>query len=111
MRSGSSFNVDLFPERRRDGSVSNVPMKKQVLVTGDQFSGAQATFDGDQRPAVAVELNEAGGRVMRQATRENTKRLMAIVLFEKGKGEAISVATIQGEFGARFQITGMFSPA
>src|SRR6185369_2369006 len=38
------------------------------------------------------------------------KRLMAIVLFEKGKGEAISVATIQGEFGSRFQITGSFTP-
>jgi preprotein translocase subunit SecD len=35
---------------------------------------------------------------------------MAIILFEKGKGEAISVATIQGEFGSRFQITGSFTP-
>jgi preprotein translocase subunit SecD len=111
MRSGSSFNVDVFPERKRDGSVSSVPVKKQVLVTGDQFVGAQATFDNEQRPAVAVELNEAAGRVMRQATRENLKHLMAIILIEKGKGEAISVATIQGEFGARFQITGMFTPA
>ena len=111
MRSGSSFNVDVFPERKRDGSVSSVPVKKQVLVTGDQFVGAQATFDNDQRPAVSVELNEAAGRVMRQATRENLKHLMAIILIEKGKGEAISVATIQGEFGARFQITGMFTPA
>jgi preprotein translocase subunit SecD len=111
MRSGSTFNVDVFPERKRDGSVSNVPVKKQVLVTGDQFIGAQATFDNDQRPAVSVELNEAAGRVMRQATRENLKRLMAIILIEKGKGEAISVATIQGEFGARFQITGSFTPA
>ena len=110
MRSGSSFNVDLFPERKRDGSVSNVPVKKQVLVTGDQFVGAQATFDNDQRPAVAVELNESAGRIMRQATREHLKRLMAIILIEKGKGEAISVATIQGEFGARFQITGSFTP-
>ena len=110
MRSGSTFNVDVFPERRRDGSLAATPVKKQVLVTGDQFVGAQATFDNDQRPAVAVELNEAGGRVMRQATRENLKRLMAIILFEKGKGEAISVATIQGEFGSRFQITGMFTP-
>jgi preprotein translocase subunit SecD len=110
MRTGSSFNVDVFPERKRDGTVSNVPVKKQVLVTGDQFTGANATFDQDQRPAVSVELNEAGGRVMRQATRENLKKLMAIILIEKGKGEAISVATIQGEFGARFQITGMFTP-
>ncbi|MEW6689435.1 MAG: protein translocase subunit SecD [Pseudomonadota bacterium] len=110
MRSGSTFNVDVFPERRRDGSLAMTPVKKQVLVTGDQFTGAQATFDQDQRPAVAVELNEAGGRVMRQTTRENLKKLMAIILFEKGKGEAISVATIQGEFGSRFQITGMFTP-
>ncbi len=111
MRSGSNFNVDVFPERRRDGSVGNVPTRKQVLVTGDQFVGAQATFDQDQRPAVAVELNESAGRIMRQATRENMKKLMAIVLIEKGKGEAVSVATIQGEFGSRFQITGSFTPA
>jgi preprotein translocase subunit SecD len=110
MQSGSTFGVDVFPERRKDGSVGQVPTKKQVIVTGDQFIGAQATFDQDNRPAVAVELDQAGGRAMRVTTRENLKRLMAIILFEKGKGEAISVATIQGEFGSRFQITGMFTP-
>jgi preprotein translocase subunit SecD len=110
MRSGSTFGVDVFPERRRDGTVGQVPTKKQVIVTGDQFIGAQATFDQDQRPAVAVELDDAGGRAMRQTTRENLKKLMAIILFEKGKGEAISVATIQSEFGSRFQITGSFTP-
>jgi preprotein translocase subunit SecD len=110
MRSNSTFGVDLFPERRRDGSVTQVPVKKQVIVTGDQFIGASATFDNDQRPAVAVELDDIGGRAMRQASRENLKKLMAIILFEKGKGEAISVATIQGEFGSRFQITGSFTP-
>jgi preprotein translocase subunit SecD len=110
MRSGNTFGADVFPERRRDGSVGQVPTRKQVIVTGDQFVGAQATFDQDHRPAVAVELDQAGGRAMRITTRENLKRLMAIVLFEKGKGEAISVATIQGEFGSRFQITGSFTP-
>ncbi|HWI36848.1 MAG TPA: protein translocase subunit SecD [Burkholderiales bacterium] len=110
MRSGSTFGVDVFPERRRDGTVGQVPTKKQVIVTGDQFVGASATFDQDQRPAVAVELDDAGGRAMRQTTRENLKKLMAIILFEKGKGEAISVATIQSEFGSRFQITGSFTP-
>src|SRR4030095_1400965 len=39
----------------------------------------------------------------------NVGKLMAIVLYEKGKGEAISVARIQGEFGNQFQITGNFS--
>src|SRR2546429_2504214 len=110
MRAGSNFGVDVFPERRRDGSIGQTPVKKQVYVTGEQFIGASATFDQDQRPAVAVELDDAGGRTMRQVTRENVKHLMAIILFEKGKGEAISVATIQSEFGSRFQITGAFTP-
>ena len=111
MASGNTIGTDVFPERRRDGTIGQVPTKRQVIVTGDQFIGAQATFDQDNRPAVAVELDQAGGRAMRITTRENLKRLMAIILFEKGKGEAISVATIQGEFGSRFQITGAFTPA
>jgi preprotein translocase subunit SecD len=110
MRTGQTFGDDIFPERRRDGTIAQIPVKKQVYVTGEHFIGASATFDQDQRPAVAVELDDAGGRVMRQVTRENVKHLMAIILFEKGKGEAISVATIQSEFGSRFQITGAFTP-
>ena len=35
---------------------------------------------------------------------------MAVVLFERGRGEVLTVATIQDELGARFQITGMPSP-
>jgi preprotein translocase subunit SecD len=109
MRSGRTAGLQVFPERRRDGTVAQIPVKREVIVTGDQFIGAQATFDQDNQPAVAVELDQAGGRAMRRATRENLNRLMAIILFEKGKGEAISVATIRGEFGNRFQITGSFS--
>jgi len=109
MRSGSAVGVDLFPERARDGSIKPVPVKKQVIVTGDQFISAAATFDQDQRPAVSVDLDQRGGAAMRATTRENIKKLMAIILIEKGKGEAISVAQIQGEFGSRFQITGAFT--
>jgi len=108
---GSTLGVDVFPERQRDGKVVNVSVKKQVVISGDQFINAAATFDQDQRPAVSVDLDQGGGRIMRQVTRENLHRRMAIILFEKGKGEAISVATIQGEFGSRFQITGAFTPA
>jgi preprotein translocase subunit SecD len=108
-RSGSTFGVDVFPERKRDGTVTNVPVKKQVILTGDRFTGAGSTFDQYHQPAVSVNLDAAGGRVMQQVTRENLGHLMAIVLFERGKGEAISVARIQGEFSNRFQITGMFS--
>jgi preprotein translocase subunit SecD len=111
MRGGSKLGDDVFPERHRDGSVEMTPVRKQIIITGDQFTDAQATFDQDHRPAVSVQLNDAGGAIMRQVTRENLHHLMAIVLFEKGKGEAISVARIQGEFGSRFQITGNFSPS
>jgi preprotein translocase subunit SecD len=104
------LGTDLVPERRRDGSIRMVAVKKHVVLTGDRFNGAQSTFDENHQPAVAVQLDSAGGRIMREVTRENLHKLMAIILVEKNKPEAISVATIQGEFGNRFQITGMFSP-
>ena len=47
---------------------------------------------------------------MRQATRGKIGKLMAIVLFEKGKGEVLTVASIRDELGSKFQITGMDTP-
>jgi len=97
------------PERKPDGTVTQVPLKREVIVTGNQLNGASATLDQNQQPATSVRLDEAGGRAMRAITRDNIGKLMAIVLYEKGKGEAISVARIQGEFGNQFQITGRFT--
>ena len=97
------------PERKPNGVVTQVPLKREVVVTGSQLNNASATLDQNQRPAVSVRLDEAGGRAMRAITRENVGKLMAIVLYEKGKGEAVSVARIQGEFGNQFQITGNFT--
>ena len=95
---------------QRDGqSIKQIPLKREIVATGSQLNGASATLDQNQRPAVSVRLDETGGRSMRTASRENIGRLMAIVLYERGKGEAISVATIQGEFGNQFQITGNFT--
>ncbi|MFN9679384.1 MAG: protein translocase subunit SecD [Betaproteobacteria bacterium] len=105
----NSPGAQSVPERRPDGSTRTVPLRRQVVVTGDQLIDANATFDENQRPAVAVSLDARGGAAMRQASRENLKKLMAIVLYEKGRGEAISVATIQSELGNRWQITGQFS--
>jgi len=101
---------EVVPSRERDGSARQVGLKREVVATGDQLKNASATIDQDQRPAVSVRLDDVGGRAMRAVTRENLGKLMAIVLYEKGKGEAISVATIQGEFGSDFQITGSFTP-
>ncbi len=109
MAAGSSGALTV-PERKNDGTVTPVVLKREVVVTGNQLNNAAATIDSqNQQPAVSVRLDEAGGRAMRAVTRDNIGKLMAIVLYEKGKGEAISVARIQGEFGNQFQITGRFS--
>jgi preprotein translocase subunit SecD len=89
-----------------------VIVKKQVIATGENLTDAQTGIDQQsQRPKVDLSMDAKGGRAMRDVSRENIGKRMAIMLFEKGKGEAISVATIQGELGTRFQITGAGSTA
>ena len=105
-----SIGAEVVPMRNSDGSTRQIFLKREVIVTGDQLRKAAATIDKDQRPAVSVELDSAAGRIMRNVTRENINKPMAFVLYEKGKGEAISVANIQGEFGDSFQISGNFTP-
>jgi preprotein translocase subunit SecD len=109
MVSGNTAGSVVVPERTREGGIRQVALRRQVVVTGDQLVDAAATFDQNQQPAVSVSLDARGGAAMKVATRENLKKQMAIVLYERGKGEAISVATIQGEFSNRFQITGRFT--
>ncbi|PZQ70852.1 MAG: protein translocase subunit SecD, partial [Variovorax paradoxus] len=97
------FGSERFPTR----TGQPVIVKKQVLVTGENLSDAQAGFDSQkQEPGVTLTMDAKGGRVMRDVSRENMNKGMAIILFEKGKGEAISVATIRGELGTRFSISG-----
>ncbi len=93
------------------GKGAPVVLYKDPVITGDYISNAGAAFDQNQQPSVSIDLNGDGGRKMRQATRDKVGKLMAIVLFEKGKGEVLTVATIRDELGSRFQITGMESPA
>jgi preprotein translocase subunit SecD len=80
--------------------------KKAVIITGDRIIDASAGFDQNQRPSVNLTLDAAGGRAMQEMTRENLQKPMGMILFEKGKGEVLTIATIQGEFGSKFQITG-----
>ncbi|MEN9317077.1 MAG: preprotein translocase subunit SecD [Pseudomonadota bacterium] len=100
------FGSELF----KVGRGAPVVLRKQIIFSGEQLTGAQATFDENQRAAVGIQLNDAAGRVMREVSRENLKKPMAVVLFERGRGEVLTVATIQSELGSRFQITGMDSP-
>ena len=88
------------------GDGRQVVFKKSVIFSGDRITSASAGFDSNQRPAVNITLDSPGGRVMQEITRENVGKPMGMILFEKGRGEVLTVATIQSEFGAKFQITG-----
>jgi preprotein translocase subunit SecD len=89
----------------RDGRP--VIVKKQVILTGDSLTDAQPGFDSQtQQPKVDLTVDAKGGRIMRDVSRENVKKRMAILLFEKGKGEVLTAPVIQSELGNRFQISG-----
>ncbi|MDM4766749.1 protein translocase subunit SecD [Pelomonas sp. SE-A7] len=100
---------EVVMERLRDGTLKPVGLKREVYVTGDRVQTATAKMDENQRPAVGIRLDEAGGRAMKAMSRDNVGKPMAIVLYEKGKGEAISVANINTELSSDFQITGNFT--
>jgi preprotein translocase subunit SecD len=106
-----SSAIPLGSELFKVGKGAPVVLFKEPVITGDYISNAGASFDSNQQPSVSLDLNGDGGRKMREATRSKIGKLMAIVLFEKGKGEVLTVATIRDELGSRFQITGMESPA
>jgi len=99
------YGSELFTQ----GNGAPAILKKQVIFTGDRIESASAGFDQNQRPSVNIKLDAQGGRVLRDISRENIGKPMAIVLFEKGKGELLTVATIQSELGSSFQITGSYS--
>jgi preprotein translocase subunit SecD len=92
------------------GAQTPVLLRKQVIFTGDRIIDASSGFDEHQRPSVNLRLDSAGGRALRSVSRDNIGKPMAMVLFERGKGEVLTVATIQSELGDRFQITGQPTP-
>ena len=103
LSSAVPFNSELFTV----GKGVPVVLSKDVILSGEYISSATASFDQNHQSAVSIDLNGDGGRKMRDATRERVGKRMAIVLFERGKPEVLSVATIQSELGTHFQITGM----
>ncbi|NOZ37497.1 MAG: protein translocase subunit SecD [Gammaproteobacteria bacterium] len=99
-------------------------LKKRVIITGDRITNASSGFDNNSgSPTVMVNLDSAGARSMARTTKANLKKPMAVVFIEHkatttmvdGKKvattrkieEVINVATIQGVFSNRFQITGL----
>ncbi len=90
----------------RDGTP--IIVYRQVILTGDSLTDAQPGFDGQNssEPAVHLTVDAKGARIIRDVTRENVGKRMAILLFEKGKGEVVTAPVIRSELGARFQISG-----
>src|SRR3954471_7701417 len=83
--------VPFGDERYLDREGRPVVVKKQVVLTGENLTDAQAGFDNQtQEPAVDLTLDAKGARIFRDVTRENIGKRMAILLFEKGKGEVVT---------------------
>ena len=88
-------------------------VKKQVVLTGDNLTDAQPGFDSQtQEPVVNLTLDAKGARIFKDVTRESVGKRMAIILFEKGKGEVVTAPVIRAEIGGgRVQISGRMTTA
>ncbi|MDQ5925465.1 MAG: preprotein translocase subunit SecD, partial [Pseudomonadota bacterium] len=101
------FGYERYMER---GGVAII-VKREVVLTGDNLTDAQPGFDENQEAAVHLTLDARGARIFKDITRENIGKRMAIILFEKGKGEVVTAPVIRGEIGGgRVQISGRMSP-
>ena len=106
-------------------------LERDVIITGERVSNAQASFDQNGQPNVQISLDNEGGTMMSRATRNNIKRRMGVLFIERKyrtryemdeNGEEIAVKTpydekklltapvIQSALGAQFQMTGLDSP-
>jgi preprotein translocase subunit SecD len=103
------FGTERYMER--DGRPLIV--KKQVVLTGDNLTDAQPGFDSQtQEPVVNLTLDAKGARIFKDVTRESVGKRMAIILFEKGKGEVVTAPVIRAEIGGgRVQISGRMTTA
>jgi len=105
--------VPFGSERFLERNGAPIIVFRQVVLTGDNLTDAQAGFDGQtQEPAVHLTLDAKGARIFRDVTRENVGKRMAILLFEKGKGEVVTAPVIRTEIGGgRVQISGRMTTA
>jgi preprotein translocase subunit SecD len=110
------------------------PLERGLIITGDQVTDAQASFDENGRPQVNIRLDGHGGDLMNRSTRNNVGRSMAVIFIEqkpltkyvkqmvngvekevavqsfKEEKLIISLATIQSPLGNQFRITGLDGP-
>jgi preprotein translocase subunit SecD len=88
-----------------DGS-SFIAVKRRVMVSGDQLTDAQQSFDQDGRPDINIKFNTAGARRFGRTTQENVGKPFAIILDDK----VLSAPNINEPIlGGNAQITGSFT--
>lgn len=115
----------------REEGRAPVALERSVIITGDQVTDAQASFDESGRPQVNIRLDGHGGELMNRATRNSIGRSMAVIFIEqrpvtryvketvdgveqevaiqsfREEKQVISLATIQSALGSQFRITGL----
>lgn len=118
-----STEEHVFKDERR----GKARLEKTIIVTGDNVSNAQPSFDENGQPQVNINLDSTGGSMMGKVTKTAIKRRMAVLFvehkvrtrYEIQDGEEvavedkfvekriISLATIQSALGSSFRITGL----
>ena len=102
-------------------------LEKVIVLSGDNVTNAQSSFDENGRPQVNINLDIEGGRAMQKATTGNIGRRLGVILVEEKtktffdeennvvqesflEKSIISNATIQAVLGTSFRITGLTGP-
>ncbi|MGI4776230.1 MAG: protein translocase subunit SecD [Janthinobacterium lividum] len=81
-------------------------IKKKVIVSGDQLTNAQASFNQNSQPVVAFSFNNLGGKLFGEITKNNSGKRLAIVLDNKLLSAPVINEPILGGSGI---ISGNFS--
>ena len=120
-----------FEYRSEDRAGMSEWLERDLIITGEHVSNAQASFDQNGRPNVQISLDGEGGTMMSRATRNNVKRRMGVLFIERkyrtryevqedgtelavkipyDEKKLLTAPVIQQALGAQFQITGLDSP-
>ncbi|MEE4279566.1 MAG: protein translocase subunit SecD [Halieaceae bacterium] len=120
-----------FEYRSPDRAGMTEYLERDVIITGEHVSNAQASFDQNGQPNVQISLDSEGGTLMSRATRNNIKRRMGVLFIERkyrtryemndegvevpirqpfDEKKLLTAPVIQSALGAQFQITGLDSP-
>ncbi len=98
---------NLLNDASHGDKTNKILVSKDVELTGDSITDAQAGFDENGSPAVNIRLDSSGASIFKQITSENIGKRMAMVLVDNGKSEVVTAPVIRSEIGGgQVQISG-----